>query len=327
MIIPYRGNRPLPNSTSLIRDALEQIGIYGPGDALSSADANRSLSILNEMIDHWAGQNIYVNSLTSEVLPLIIGQGVYTIGPSGGVVSSRPLQILTGPGVASISSLGYGQNYAVNDTGTIAGGTGGTYRVVSIGNGGVVTQLQIGAGGSGYSAATGAATATGGAQPGTGSGLTVNTTVSGGVLQTAAPNGTILSSPVNVVSAIEFQSFATYTTANGLPDTMTYSSTYPLGTLTLLPAPSAVNNLFFSFLLRFTAFPDLVTQYNFAPNVYEALRDSLSAFMAPYFTDARVNETILARVGQAKDFLRYQGITSRAGLNRFVLTSNPGNRA
>ena len=65
-----------------------------------------------------------------------------------------------------------GTGYSANDILTIAGGTGGTVRVLTVGGSGEVTSIQIANPGTGYSAATGAAT-TGG----TGSGCTITTTI------------------------------------------------------------------------------------------------------------------------------------------------------
>lgn len=73
----------------------------------------------------------------------------------------------------SFNSLGSG--YAVGDTGTINGGTiHATYKVLAIGGGGFISSFQLTYGGSGYAIASSVGTATGGAQPGVGSGLNVN---------------------------------------------------------------------------------------------------------------------------------------------------------
>lgn len=65
-----------------------------------------------------------------------------------------------------------GSGYTANDVLTIAGGTGGTVRALTVGASGEVTSIVIANPGTGYSAATGAAT-TGG----TGTGCTITTTI------------------------------------------------------------------------------------------------------------------------------------------------------
>lgn len=91
-------------------------------------------------------------------LPLQIQGGTYNAGP-----------ILT----TTLNAGGSG--YAVNDTGTITTGSAdATYIVTSIGAGGAVTGYTITSGGTHYPPATAVATATGGAQPGVGTGFKVN---------------------------------------------------------------------------------------------------------------------------------------------------------
>jgi hypothetical protein len=85
---------------------------------------------------------------------------------------------------AGITAAGTG--YAANDTGTITtGNKNATYKVLTVSTGAVAT-FSITSGGSGYAIATGQATAVGGAQPGVGTGFTVNVTAieSGDILQT-----------------------------------------------------------------------------------------------------------------------------------------------
>src|SRR5579872_1325252 len=74
-----------------------------------------------------------------------------------------------------------GSGYVNGDTGTVNGGIYlATYSVTSVSGGGVITGLLLGDGGGGYSVGTNVATTRGGAQPGSGSGLTVNITSLGG---------------------------------------------------------------------------------------------------------------------------------------------------
>lgn len=76
---------------------------------------------------------------------------------------------------ATINAAGTG--YAVNDTGTINGGTAdATYQITSIGAAGAVTGFAITSGGTKYVTGNGIATTDGGAQPGVGTGFKVNIT-------------------------------------------------------------------------------------------------------------------------------------------------------
>ena len=90
-----------------------------------------------------------------------------------------------------------GTGYAVNDTGTITtGGGNATYKITAV-SGGAVTTFTITAPGTGYSTGNGQATATGGAQPGSGSGFTVNI---------VSPDGAVVSSGSTQSVSLGFKS-------------------------------------------------------------------------------------------------------------------------
>lgn len=79
--------------------------------------------------------------------------------------------------ISTITINAPGTGYAVNDTGTINGGTAdATYQITSIGAGGAVTGVLLTLGGTKYSPANAVATTDGGAQPGVGTGFRVNIT-------------------------------------------------------------------------------------------------------------------------------------------------------
>ena len=93
---------------------------------------------------------------------LTAAKATYTIGEdSADMTMARPTRIAYGDSAAYLASPGRGAGYAVNDTGTIAGGTGGTYLITATGPGGAVTAVALSAAGSGYTTNATAATATG----------------------------------------------------------------------------------------------------------------------------------------------------------------------
>ncbi len=76
---------------------------------------------------------------------------------------------------ATLGAAGLG--YLANDTGTITTGAGdATYKVLTVGAGGAVLTFSVTGAGTRYRVANGVPTATGGAQPGVGTGFTVNIT-------------------------------------------------------------------------------------------------------------------------------------------------------
>jgi hypothetical protein len=104
---------------------------------------------------------------------------------------------------ASVTAGGSGYN--AGDTGTITtGNANATYLVQTVGGGGAVTAFEITNAGSGYSVSAGNATATGGSQPGTGTGFTVDITV---VNSAGTPAGTTTNFPQRL-----------WYSANGIPN-------------------------------------------------------------------------------------------------------------
>jgi hypothetical protein len=83
---------------SLIQNALSEIGVYTPGEALSNADAQFALGKLNRMLDEWNSQELFIYARTFPNAPLITGFAAQplTIGPTGSfmVVPQRPEKII-----------------------------------------------------------------------------------------------------------------------------------------------------------------------------------------------------------------------------------------
>lgn len=229
----------MTTAIDLIQDALEQLGVYAPGETISEADAARVFFVLNATLDEMAAQNIFIYQLTPLTANLVVNKAAYTIGPnSADITSARPSQITYGQSAAS---------------------------------------------------------------------ATISATLS----------------EVNVVSAIEYQALLANAPLPGRPDTAWYNPTYPLGTLNLLPAPSAVGTLIFQAWFRIVQFATLSQDYEIAVGVLDGLRDNLAVAAKAYFTSAQLDPIIAARAMVARDFLRYQAQTSRAMFNRFTLASNP----
>lgn len=229
----------MTTANDVIQDALEMLGIYGPGDTISAADQSRMFFLLNAMLDEFASMNIFLYQITPLTLTLVASQAAYTIGPSGASVTAiRPTQITYGEAAA-----------------TVTGGSTTTF--------------------------------------------------------------------MDVVSAVEFQALKSYGATPSRPQYAWYNPTFPSGTVTLLPAPDSVGTAVVNAWYRLARFDTQTDDYTFAVGVLDGLRDNLAVSAKPYFTNAALDPIITARAAVARDFLRYQGQTSRAMFNRFALTSNP----
>ena len=48
----------MPTALDIIQDGLENNGIFASGEIIGDADAERSLTILNDMLDSWANESL-----------------------------------------------------------------------------------------------------------------------------------------------------------------------------------------------------------------------------------------------------------------------------
>lgn len=102
-------------ASDIITDALQKLAVYSPGDLITDADMQRGLITLNDMLDQWQNEYVFIYSLTTITLNLAKGAASYTVGPVGSLTNSpngRPDRVQTGPGAASVV-MG-GTTYQVN---------------------------------------------------------------------------------------------------------------------------------------------------------------------------------------------------------------------
>jgi hypothetical protein len=97
----------------VIQDALELLGVYGPGDAISGADSARALSVMNDMLDVWSNEPLACFAHATQSFPLAVGQPQYTIGPGGDMNTVRPIRIIDAAGSAYLTD-DEGNRYMMN---------------------------------------------------------------------------------------------------------------------------------------------------------------------------------------------------------------------
>ena len=235
---------PFSTATSanqLIQAALEELGIYAPGEVMTDADAARGLDVLNKMLDEWASQLLFVYQLNTISFTNVTAIGQYTIGVNGATISAvRPAKVQMGPGA------------------------------------GIYTNLATSA-----------------------------------------------TSPINVVSAIEYKMIESGSTITGITDTVFYDNQYGLGVINLAPLPSSTTqgNIQIQGWYIFLNFANLYTVYNLAYGVEKALQDNLAVNLKSYFSEAQLNPAVVVSAAEAKDFIRYQSINSRALIKRTMLST------
>ena len=86
----------------LITDSFQKLGIYAPGDVISDADAQRALSVLNDMLDSWSNESLTCFEILEQSGTLQPGVAAYTVGSGGTFNVTRPLKLIDGPGSAYV---------------------------------------------------------------------------------------------------------------------------------------------------------------------------------------------------------------------------------
>lgn len=78
---------------TIITDALMDIGVLADEEVPTASQASSALRKLNNMIDSWNIENLAIYGATEYVLPMVAGQGKYTIGEGGDLNVPRPNNI------------------------------------------------------------------------------------------------------------------------------------------------------------------------------------------------------------------------------------------
>lgn len=78
----------------LIKRAYRLIGVYSIGEAPTADESIDGLTSLNAMLGDWANEGLMVYASTTDAIPLIANNGVYTIGASGDFPANRPQEVL-----------------------------------------------------------------------------------------------------------------------------------------------------------------------------------------------------------------------------------------
>jgi hypothetical protein len=94
----------MTTAAQIIDRAYTVIGYKDPGEALTGQDTNYALGVLNDLIDAWNTQTLYIYT-TTEVVVTTSGKPI-TIGPGQTVNTARPVRLPTGS-FARISGIDY----------------------------------------------------------------------------------------------------------------------------------------------------------------------------------------------------------------------------
>ncbi len=73
------------------------------------------------------------------------------------------------------------------------------------------------------------------------------------------------------------------TTTSNIPDTLYYSTDFPLGTLNFFPTPNQGIAAFWDSFLQLTEFANLAADVTFPPGYQLAIKDNMAIMLCPYF--------------------------------------------
>lgn len=302
----------MPSGQTIVNNALTDLGILEQGGTPSVSDSNDALTELNSMWDAWSIDESMIYALVAQRFVWSAAIAFYTIGPGGQLNAQIPARIykawyVTASGGAPQSSSieAGGSGYAVNDTGTVLGADGSlaTYTVTGAAAG-AVTSATL-SGGTGYQPGYGYATATGGGQPGVGTGFFVNIlTVSTGGMNR---------NPLDIVDATEYNSHRDLATQGLIPDEL-YPDYLPDGNgfarLYLFPMPTGTGTLDLETAVAFTTW-SLTGTYFIPPGFQDAIQKALAWRLLPRFGAAVQQQVaeVIRELGQKAE-MRITGSNS-----------------
>jgi hypothetical protein len=98
--------------TDLIKASLRLLRVYGPNETPTSTEQSDGLVILNEMLDSFNAERLFVYQIARSTHTLTANQSLYTIGTGGSFNTARPARIESA-GLILDSSLGTAQQVEV----------------------------------------------------------------------------------------------------------------------------------------------------------------------------------------------------------------------
>lgn len=307
----------MPTGQTIINNALIALGILEQGGTPSVSDSVDALTELNTTWDAWSIDEGMIYALIAQRFPLTANIAFYTIGPGGAFNTQIPARIYqarfataSGGAIASSSIGNGGLGYAVNDTGVIPGanGTTATYIVTSANLSGAVTGFTVTAAGTGYNAGYGYSAQTGGAQPGGGSGFTLNilTVTAGGMNR----------NPLQIVEASAYYGHHDLQASALTPDEL-YPDYNPdvngLARLFLFPVPNSTGTLELDTAVPFTVW-SLTGNYVLPPGFQDPLQYALAWRLLPRYGAIVAQQVaeVIGELGQKSE----QRILAANAINR-----------
>jgi hypothetical protein len=84
----------MTTARDIITDALSNLGIIAIDEVPTAAETSRAFRVLNQMIESWSLDSLYVYSTIQTVFNYVAGQKEYTLGTGGNFNIDRPVEIV-----------------------------------------------------------------------------------------------------------------------------------------------------------------------------------------------------------------------------------------
>jgi hypothetical protein len=84
----------MTTATDILTASARALGYLGRGEVLTASDANDAVLAFNRMLDSWSTEFLVSFANVTVNFPLVIGQQTYTIGASGQINATRPIDII-----------------------------------------------------------------------------------------------------------------------------------------------------------------------------------------------------------------------------------------
>jgi hypothetical protein len=83
----------MPSAQEIINSSMKIIGALAQNETPNSSESDDGLIALNDMLASWSTDRTYIYTIAHNNFPLVANQTVYTIGPTGSYVATRPTSI------------------------------------------------------------------------------------------------------------------------------------------------------------------------------------------------------------------------------------------
>jgi len=84
----------MTTALDMIKRSLRMLGVYSAGETPSAEESTDALAVLNSMIEGWANESLLIYAQASDTIPLAAGVYQKTVGPTGDIVTARPVEVL-----------------------------------------------------------------------------------------------------------------------------------------------------------------------------------------------------------------------------------------